>query len=258
MYSVALIDADMLCYRIGFACDNEVASVATNTMDAFITEIIVGLPTVIDYELFLTGKGNFRDEYAVTLPYKGNRVGMRKPVHMQLLRDHLADQWDASVAVGQEADDAIAIRATELGDESVTVSLDKDFDQVKGWHYDFVKKQDYYITEEEGLFNFYCQFLTGDRVDNIEGVRGIGPVKAAKLLSDKNEEEMYAVCVEHLGEERAIENGRLLYLRRKPNEIWEPPCQNEELSAEQETHGLSQGTSSSSDQHCEEPSKSTQ
>ena len=51
----------------------------------------------------------------------------------------------------------------------------------------------------------------GDRIDNIIGVKGIGCVKAAKLLEDKTPRQMWEVCVEHLGEERALENGRLLY-----------------------------------------------
>ena len=219
----ALIDGDMLCYRIGFACDKESASVAHKTMDKFLSDLVCHLP-VTEWEVFLTGKDNFRNEYAVTVPYKGNRTELKKPVHLQSLREFLVNKWDATVSDGQEADDAIAIRATALGDSSVIVSLDKDFDQVQGWHHNFVKDDTYYVTAEEGLLNFYCQFLTGDRIDNIIGVKGIGPVKAHKLLSTKvTEEDMFAVCVEHLGYDRAVENGRLLYLRRKENELWMPP-----------------------------------
>ena len=95
---------------------------------------------------------------------------------------------------------------------------------MQGWHYNFVKKEKYYITEEEGLLKFYMQFLVGDRVDNIIGVKGIGPKKAYKLLNGLSEREMFDVCVEELGsQERAIENGILLYLQRKPDEIWSPP-----------------------------------
>jgi len=257
MSKVALIDADMLCYRIGFACDNETASVATNTMNNFLIELITEL-NITEWELFLTGKGNFRDQIAVTVPYKGNRVGKPKPVHIETLRQYLMDEWDANLAEGQEADDAIAIRATELGDDSIIVSLDKDFDQVQGWHYNFVKKDLYYITAEEGLLNFYMQFLTGDRIDNIVGVKGIGPVKAHKILTDCGRlgSDLWATVVEHLGEERALENGRLLYLRRKEGEIWNPPSV--ESSAEQGIHGQNPDTSSSSEQHSEQRSPAIQ
>ena len=221
---IALIDGDMLCYRIGFACDNENVSVATKTMNKFMDDLILKLP-VTEWETFLTGKGNFRNDYAVTVPYKGNRAKLKKPVHLQALRDHLVKEWDADMSEGQEADDSISIRATTLGDDGIIVSLDKDFDQVQGWHYNFVKDDLYYVTAEEGLLNFYMQFLTGDRIDNIVGVKGIGPVKANKLLTlaEGDEEKMFSICVEHLGYDRAVENGRLLYLRRQENEIWNPP-----------------------------------
>jgi 5'-3' exonuclease len=103
------------------------------------------------------------------------------------------------------------------------VSLDKDLDQVSGWHYNFVKKNKYFITEAEGLLNFYMQFLVGDSVDNIKGARGIGPKKARILLEDKTEPEMWATVVEHLGEERAIENGHLLYMLRHKEDRFTPP-----------------------------------
>jgi hypothetical protein len=177
-----------------------------------------------EVEYYLTGKGNFRNDHAVTVPYKGNRDGMEKPIHLQALRDFFVEELGAIVTSGEETDDRIAIRATQEGDKAIAISLDKDFDQFKGWHYNFVKKIKYYITEEEGLLNFYKQFLEGDKVDNIIGVAGIGPVKAGKLLAGKTELEMYNICVDKLGsEERAIENGILLYLRRQDDELWQPP-----------------------------------
>lgn len=220
---IALVDGDILCYRIGFATQEETGDVAIRTMASFLEELLLFKLNVTEWQVYLTGTTNFRNEYAVTAPYKGNRKG-EKPTHHALLREYLELSWDAVVTDGIEADDAIAIDATTHGDDSIIVSLDKDFDQVQGWHYNFVKHEKYYVTQEEGLFNFYCQFLVGDRIDNIIGVHGIGPKKAEKLLSDKTEREMYDVCVEHLGsEERAIENGILLYLQRKPDEIWSPP-----------------------------------
>ena len=220
---IALIDGDMLCYRIGFACDKETEEVATSTMYNFIADIMMELDEVEEVEVFLSGKTNFRNDVAVTVPYKGNRVGNRKPQHHQALRDYLVNDWGADVSVDEEADDTIAIRATELGDEAIIVSLDKDFDQVVGWHYNFSKDKLYYIEQDEGDLNFYMQFLMGDRIDNIIGVKGIGCVKAANLLGGKTPREMWEICVEHLGEDRALENGRLLYLRRIKGELWMPP-----------------------------------
>ena len=219
----ALIDADILNYRIGFACNNESEGVAITTMAHFLEDLVLlDLPTVQTWELHLTGKTNFRIDVATTAPYKGNRKA-EKPVHYQLLRDYLEQSWGASISEGMEADDVLAIRATELGDASVIVSLDKDLDQVSGWHYNFAKKQAYYMTPEEGLFKFYKQMLTGDRVDNIVGVKGIGEKKAEKLLAGKTEHEMWDVCVELLGYDRAMENAHLLYMLRSYEDTFTPP-----------------------------------
>lgn len=223
---IALIDGDILCYRIGFATQEESQDVAIRTMASFLEELVMFELNVSEWNTYLTGPTNFRNDYAITAPYKGNRKG-EKPTHHGLLREYLELSWTGTVTEGIEADDAIAIDATTYGDESIIVSLDKDFDQVQGWHYNFVKKEKYYVQADEGLLNFYMQFLVGDRIDNIIGVKGIGPVKARKLLEDKTEREMFEVCVEKLGsEERAIENGILLYLQRKEGEIWSPPSEN--------------------------------
>jgi len=219
----ALIDADILNYRIGFATNDESESVAIRTMAGFLEDLLlIDLPEVQTWELFLTGKNNFREDIAITAPYKGNRKS-EKPVHYALLREYLEKSWGALVVHDMEADDMLAIKATSLGDDSVIVTLDKDLDQVEGWHYNFVKKNKYFIGKDEGLLNFYMQFLVGDSVDNIIGVKGIGPKKAYALLADKTEQEMWDVVVEHLGEERAIENGHLLYMLRTSTDRFTPP-----------------------------------
>lgn len=220
----ALIDADILNYRIGFATNEEPEGVAITTMAGFLEDLLLlDLPQVQTWELHLTGKTNFRNDYAVTVPYKGNRKGTEKPVHYHLLREYLCSAWGATINEGIEADDMLAIRATELGDDSIIVTLDKDLNQVVGWHYNFVKKNKYYVEKDEGLLNFYKQFLTGDTVDNIVGVRGIGEAKADKLLRGKTEAEMWSIIVEKLGEERAIENGHLLYMLRTHDDCFKPP-----------------------------------
>lgn len=235
-----LIDGDILTYRVGFAYDDEDFALARHKLGEVIETICHELGSE-DFELFITGKTNFRNDYAVTAPYKGNRTGKR-PVHYDALREYMLDIGGRLVE-GEEADDAIAMRATELGkDKCFIVSIDKDFDQVEGWHYNFVKKQQYYISATQGMLNFYMQFLTGDRIDNIIGVKGIGAVKAKKLLEGKTEREMFDICVDKLGsEERAVENGILLWLRRYEGQIWTPPTKeevNEETNEQEHTEGV--------------------
>ena len=224
---IALLDADILCYRVGFATNDDHENTAIETMAVFLEDLLMfDLIDCEEHELFLTGKVNYRNDIAVTVPYKGNRKDVKKPVHLPLLREYLQTAWGATVSDGQEADDDIAIRATELGDESIIVSIDKDFMQVPGWHYNFVKKVKKYVTPEEGLRFFYKQILTGDSADNIKGMHRVGDVRATKMLADaKTEQELYACCVEAMGAERVLENARLLWLRRQPNQLWEPPSE---------------------------------
>ena len=221
----ALIDGDILVYRIGFASENETESIAIARCSEFIEDLIL-FNGFGEYQGYLTGKRNFRNEIAVTAPYKGNRKSA-KPKHYQLLRDYMESAWAFTMIEDQEADDAIGIAAYEMEvGEYCICSIDKDLDMLRGDHYNFVKDERYFITEEEGIKNFYKQLLMGDRVDNIIGIKGIGTVKAERLLKEcKNENEMYLAILEAYegNAERVLENGRLLWIRRQPLQLWQPP-----------------------------------
>jgi hypothetical protein len=221
-----LIDADILVYRIAFGNEDDSIDYAKKNMDNLIAEILVGVGSDADsYQLYLTGGGNFRKELATIQPYKGTRKS-EKPKHYQALRDYLVDHWNAKVIQGMEADDALAMEGTRLGDEAVIVSIDKDLLQVKGRHYNFNTKQMVVIDEFTGMYNLYHQLLTGDRVDNIRGVQGIGKVKATKLLKDcETEYEMFTTVLKAYGNnlDELIENARLLYLLRYEDDWWHPP-----------------------------------
>ena len=221
----ALIDGDILVYRIGFASEDEPESIAMARCSEFIEDLIL-FNGFGEYQGYLTGKTNFRNEIAVTAPYKGNRKSA-KPKHYQLLRDYMESAWDFTMIEDQEADDAIGIAAYEMEvGEYCICSIDKDLDMLRGDHYNFVKDERYFITEEEGIKNFYKQLLMGDRVDNIIGIKGIGTVKAERLLKEcKNENEMYLAILEAYdgNAERVLENGRLLWIRRQHNQLWTPP-----------------------------------
>ena len=125
---IALIDSDILCYRVGAVTEEENENTAIETMAVYLEDMLMfDLLDCEEHELFLTGKQNFRYDIAVTAPYKGNRKDKAKPKHLPLLREYLQVSWDASVSDGQEADDDIAIRATELGEDCIIASIDKDF-----------------------------------------------------------------------------------------------------------------------------------
>ena len=225
--TIALIDADILCYRVGFSTEDEPEEVALVKMDNYIEEILFG-SQASEYEMFLTGSNNFRK--TLYPAYKANRRNVPKPKHIQALRQHLIDVEGAVVSDGQEADDELGIRQTH---ETVICSIDKDLLMIPGRHYNFVKQEHSMVSNAEGRYNFYQQLLTGDRTDNIPGCTGIGPVKAAALLAGcQTKEEYNAVILQayqqefpHCSDEDREKHiniiGRLLWIRRKENEVWQ-------------------------------------
>lgn len=225
--TTALVDADTFVYRVAFSCEEDTEQNAKNRLVEWFTDIVYIDLKCEDYKAYITGRGNFRKDIAVTVPYKGNRKDMKRPKHYQALRDHLVNRLFAEVTEGEEADDAVAIQSC-LGDYWI-VHQDKDLDQLPGWHYNPVKLEEYYVTPFEGLQAFYKQLLTGDRTDNIEGIHGIGPAKSVKIIDGcKTEEELLEAVWKtyqkhNLPFERLVENGQLLWLRRTPGQIWLPP-----------------------------------
>jgi hypothetical protein len=104
--------------------------------------------------------------------------------------------------------------------------------QVNCWQWNITKKVLTYVEPFEGLRWFYGQLIEGDRADNIIGVRNIGPKKREKILADcTTEDDLHIACVATFmdtglnsaqSETRVLENGRLAWLRREPEQIWEP------------------------------------
>jgi 5'-3' exonuclease len=121
--------------------------------------------------------------------------------------------------------------------QTVLCSTDKDLNMIPGKHFNFVTGELYTINEAQALRNFYGQLLSGDPTDNIEGIPGIGPAKADKLLNGAETEADYfrivyeAYSTAFAGEgsdprsllDRILETGQLLWIWRKPNDIWQLP-----------------------------------
>jgi len=195
------------------------------------------------YKIYLTGKGNFRDDVATIKPYKGNRH-QAPPIHKDAIRQYLIDYWDAELIEGTEADDALAINQT---DKTVICTTDKDLSMVEGWAYNWGKdEKPRWISKEEGIYWFYKQLLMGDSTDNIQGIPGIGPKKAEKILAECGSElSMYLAVFEAYASslypdgvgtddedadvyETLLENAYLLWMVRELDEddkpvMWEPP-----------------------------------
>ena len=57
---IALIDGDILCYRIGFATQEESQDVAIRTMASFLEDLVMFDIDVGEWKTYLTGSSNYR------------------------------------------------------------------------------------------------------------------------------------------------------------------------------------------------------
>lgn len=237
-FSKVGIDSDIIAYSTSFATQDKSIGELHNAIDDLInytissTVVFAGNGNVSGY---LTGSDNFRHELAVTYGYKHNRKDTEKPKWLSEAREYMVDKWGFVVVNGQEADDALSIEATNYYDPDayVIATIDKDLNTVAGWKFNFKKGTFTYWTEHEALLYFYEQCLTGDKADGIIGLFRVGPVKAKKILEGAlTEGEMFARVLKAYEEsetlvgkpyDRLVENARLLHMRRKEGEIWEPP-----------------------------------
>jgi hypothetical protein len=201
---------------------------------ALVKGALEALPQHEEQEIWLTPPvGNFRDRIATIAKYKGNRDAARRPHYYREITDYLIERHGARYTEGQEADDALGIGLTNCGDAGCIVSFDKDLDQIAGRHYNWVTREGYSISKRDADFNFYAQILSGDVVDNVKGLEGIGPAKARKLLEgSKNSAELWQRVLKAYNDTHgprgmvyALENARLVYVRRQREETWTPPTE---------------------------------
>jgi 5'-3' exonuclease len=100
-------------------------------------------------------------------------------------------------------------------------TIDKDLDMIPGMHYNFVKIKCILCNQLTALKFFYKQMLIGDTSDHIFGIKGIGPVKAEKLLKDtKTEQEMFDIVYKLYNDpKRFVMNACCLWIQNK-GELW--------------------------------------
>lgn len=209
---------DIVAYRCAASSEDEEQSIAKFRVDDMMNQMLLNLQCE-KYVGFLSGSGNFR--YRLYEDYKANRKGKPRPKHLQFCRDVLKHDWNTFVTEGIEADDALGIAAShESG--SIICSIDKDLMQIPGDHYNFVKDLYEYVGGRSADLNFWTQLLVGDTSDNIHGIRGIGPVKAKKILDPlKNNQEWFSsVRKIYADDKRFLTNLNLFWIQRNERKIW--------------------------------------
>jgi hypothetical protein len=248
----ALIDGDLFPYECGElrkkAPDNKEEEIAP---DVAVGELlpfelcwgavqskidhIVEVTGADEYTVFLSSqdKPTWRFQTATIQPYKGGRH-KPKPAYWQLIRDNIQLHYPCKVVEFIEADDAISIEQYADPDNTVICSRDKDLDMIPGNHFKWGiagrPDEKFVQTKVGGLRCFYKQLLTGDNVDNILGLYGVGKAAACVKRIDKydTEEEMFGEVatryIERFGTYAMrflYENGCLLKMQETLEDRWD-------------------------------------
>jgi hypothetical protein len=184
-----------------------------------------------------TSNKGHRGALAIQKEYQGNRKNDKaKPRYLHLMRDWMAKHYAATLHQDCEADDGMssaqyAALDADMRERSVICSGDKDLLMVPGLHMDY---GDYTLADTETDFGstwldatksskkikglgqkfFWSQMLTGDTVDNIQGIpkvkfegkwKPVGPVMADVIMqavtSNKLGFDMVKTLYERYGNE---------------------------------------------------------
>jgi hypothetical protein len=146
-------------------------------------------------------------------------------------------EWQADVSDGIEADDAIGIQHTELTAvnlKPIICSLDKDFRQIAGEHYNFVKEELTTVSSLDAIRNFYKQLILGDKGDHIPGFDGIFRQKPTIYINTvfdeinlaNSAEMMYTIARDCYKTPDLLRNAQCLYIQRKKDDSWSIPNTN--------------------------------
>ena len=192
MDHMILVDADSIYFRIACVVSKDqklvrswkkdIRTAIDSTMNDIGRQCLMGQQLVA-----LKGRGNFRKD--LYPDYKATRPELddaRKEA-LNYGYTYMKEKYDGKPADGMEADDLVSIWASEARDSGINyfvVGIDKDLLQIPGNHYNFTKREHRFMDDDEADLCLMLQCLTGDTSDNIPGIRGIGPKRAATLLAN--------------------------------------------------------------------------
>jgi len=206
MPTIAIVDGSNLIFRAFFAVKLLTTStgVPTNAvyggLKSFKAMINLLKPCYV-LVCWDSGKKSFRN--TLDPLYKAHRPPVSNDLKVQfgLLQEafKLLGVPQMVAPDGMECDDiigTIVTQAAEIGMNSVIVSSDRDFYQlcnqfIKVWSFSVAKKEGNgyvdadYIRREYGVEPdqlIHVKSMTGEKSDNITGVRGIGPKTATSLI----------------------------------------------------------------------------
>lgn len=207
-----IVDADTIAFSACVVCEYEVEDLDTGTtsweidLDNALSHAQAKIQVILDntggvvdnLELHFTGgKNSFRyDLLREAFPakeemhYKAKRVFKRSPVGLHALKEKLMQHYTGFMHYDFEADDVAVMLKKKYGPSAILCAVDKDvLGNVPGTHWNYYESLKHSIemtwvniSKEEAMYNQHLQAITGDKSDNVPGLKGIGPSKAAKFI----------------------------------------------------------------------------
>jgi len=155
-FEEVIIDIDSIIYQIAFTTPSP--ALAKKSLDAFIKDIIDTTDST-NALIFMKGSNNFR--YICDPEYKQTRKDTIEPEIKERIEKlyEYAKEFCTEGTDG-EADDYCSIYAKKALDEGrpyVVAHIDKDLNCIPGWHYNFRKKEFYFMDESKGIVWSVCE-----------------------------------------------------------------------------------------------------
>jgi len=196
---IGLIDADFLKYLVVYDIEKMlkrgyegeisydlIGKLIENRLDQVYK---VTQPYTKEYVFLFSGKtrDNHRNLIACEKKYKGTRKYVPKidneMDYKGQIEDYMRENYNFWKEDDLEADD-LCVMAHDK--DTYIYSYDKDLLTSPGLHFDPKKGKFSLVTEEEGFKRLLIQAMTGDSVDNIPGIAGVGPAGAKKIAANKD------------------------------------------------------------------------
>ncbi len=188
---LVIFDADSMVFTVAYRFrDKKAKHLVTMNLNKYVSEVIKGANATHFIGFYGSkeegAEPNFR--YAIYDKYKANRPPTPEWVEKwrPALHETFKDKWGFIPVEGMEADDAVSIAYAHFKDEYdeiVVATEDKDLKQIPGaFWYGLKSHKIEKIEEFAGHRHLAIQTMSGDSTDNIPGLPGIGPKKAAKFV----------------------------------------------------------------------------
>lgn len=181
MPTLALIDADIVVYRLAHICDVEGTEDAADWLRHDMKAWTPPGCTDVVAVLSCPRSENFRRDWWPK--YKAHRdTRQHEPDTLGCIKELVWEMYNTKQVDRVEADDLMGIcQSKEI---AVTSTIDKDLKTIPGWLYNPDKMSvPLYIHEVEADYNFHLQWLMGDSTDNIPGIPRVGIKTAEKILA---------------------------------------------------------------------------